>query len=179
MTFEEQTSMIRLFLVGGFDTASMALATFVWWLAQHPEDCERLRANPDLIDSMSEDVVRFSSPATYLRREVTQDTELGGTQLRAGDQILVCYGAANRDPTKFAEPDRILPDRKPNQHVGFGAGHHRCVGSFIAKLEMRVAISELLKRYERFELDPEKPVLYSHSLNQGIVALPLVMTKAK
>jgi len=170
--------MIRLFLVGGFDTASMALAALVWWLAQHPEDCERLRQNPALIDATSEDAVRFSSPATYLRREVTEEVELGGTQLRAGDQVLVCFGAANRDPAKFADPDAILLDRKPNVHVGFGAGHHRCVGSFIAKLEMRVALEGILKRYKGLALDETQPVRYSPGLNQGIIALPLILTKA-
>ncbi|PTR12576.1 MULTISPECIES: cytochrome P450 [unclassified Novosphingobium] len=178
LTVDEQISMFRLFLVGGFDTASMALAAAVWWLAQHPEDFERLREHPELIDSMSEDAVRFSSPATYLRREVTQDIELGGTQLQAGDQVLVCFGAANRDPAKFSEPDRILLDRKPNVHVGFGAGNHRCVGSFIAKLEMRLALEEMLKRYKHIALDESQPVLYSHGLNQGIVSLPLLLVPA-
>jgi cytochrome P450 len=176
LTLEEQVSMIRLFLVGGFDTASMSLAAAVWWLAQHPEDADRLRENPALIDTMNEDAVRFASPATYLRREVTRDVELGGTQLQAGDQVLVCFGAANRDRAKFPDPDRILLDRKPNQHLGFGAGNHRCVGSFIAKLQMRVAIEEMLKRYRRWDLDPAQPVRYSKGLNQGIITLPLVLS---
>lgn len=175
LTLEEQVSMVRLLLVGGFDTTAITLATAVWWLAQHPEDAARLRADPGLIDKMSEEVVRFASPATYLRREVTQDTELGGTLLRKGDQILICFGAANRDPTKFDCPDEIRIDRSPNPHLGFGAGHHRCVGSFLAKLEMRVALEELLQRYDHFALDPDRPPRLNSGLNQGIISLPMIV----
>nr|WP_053000247.1 cytochrome P450 [Sphingomonas sp. Y57] len=177
LTLDEQVSMIRLLLIGGFDTTAIALATALWWLAGHPADVARLRAEPGLTDSFIEDVVRFTSPSTYLRRVATSEVELGGVRLRPGDQVLAAFGAANRDPAKFDRPDEILLDRKPNPHLGFGAGHHRCVGSFFAKLEMRVAIEELLARYDGFALDPDRPVRLASGLNQGIASLPLILRR--
>lgn len=177
LSFDEQVSMVRLFLVGGFDSTSIALSTAVWWLAQHPEDRQRLRDDPSLIDSMSEDVVRFASPATYLRRVVTEDTELSGQPLRKGDQVLVCFGAANRDPSQFEDPDTIKLDRKRNRHVGFGAGHHRCVGSFIAKLELKVALEEILSRFTSFRVDDRRPIEFTTGLNQGIISLPMIFSR--
>lgn len=175
LSLDEQVSMIRLLLIGGFDTTAIALATAVWWLARHPGDLARLRAEPALIDSFIEDVVRYTSPSTYLRRVATAEVDLGGSHLQPGDQLLAAFGAANRDPAKFDRPDEILLDRKPNPHLGFGAGHHRCVGSFFAKLEMRLAVEELLARYRSFALDTDRPVLLGSGLNQGITGLPLIL----
>lgn len=178
LTPDEQMSMVRQILVGGFDTTSIALATMAWWLAGDRQEAERLRADPAAIDLASEEIVRFASPSTYLRREVTADTVLGGTQLHRGDSVLVAFGAANRDPAKFACPDRIDATRKPNAHIGFGAGQHRCVGSFIAKAQMRVAVEELLAAFASFAIDESRPIEYTTGLGQGIVALPMIFTRA-
>lgn len=171
----EQMSMIRLLMVGGFDTTSIAVATMMWWLATNPDQAERLRANPEGFDKASEEIVRFSSPSTYLRRELMQDFELAGTALKKGDSVLVAFGAANLDEAKFQCPMTIDPERKPNQHVGFGAGRHRCVGSFVAKAQMRVAFTMLLERFDGFRLDESQPIEYYSGLGQGIMKLPLIM----
>jgi cytochrome P450 len=178
LTPEEQMSMVRLILVGGFDTTSAALAAMMHWLTTHPGEAKRLRVEPRLIDSASEEIVRYSSPSTYLRREVMQDTELGGTKLRKGDSVLVAFGAANRDFAKFTDPDTVVPDRKPNPHVGFGAGHHRCIGSFIAKAQLRIALEEILARFGRFELDDSEPIEYISGLGQGMRTLPMVFHRS-
>jgi cytochrome P450 len=175
LTLAEQVSMVRLLLIGGFDSTAIALATAVWWLALHPHDAQRLRESPSLIDKASEEVVRFASPASYLRRTVTAPTELAGTRLQAGDQVLASFAAANRDPAEFARPDEIVLDRSPNPHLGFGAGVHRCIGSFFAKLEMRVMLEEMLKRYASIRIDESKPIRMSSGHNQGIIALPLIL----
>ncbi len=175
LTLDEQVSMVRLILVGGFDSTAIALATAVWWLAQRPQDLERLRADPSLIDAFNEDVVRFSSPATYLRRTVSRDVAFGGEQLNAGDRVVLAFGAANRDPAEFQCSEQVLLDRKPNNHLGFGFGAHRCIGSWVAKAEMRIAIEELLARYAGLSLDPDKNIAMSSGLNQGIVRLPIVL----
>lgn len=177
LTADEQMSMVRQILVGGFDTTSAALATMMWWLAKNPQEAESLRGNSALIDTASEEIVRFSSPSTYLRREVMEDTELGGTQLNKGDSVLIAFGAANHDPCKFENPDTIVPDRKPNQHVGFGAGHHRCIGSFIAKTEIRVAFEEILARFAEFRIDEGRHIEYTTGLGQGIISLPMTMSR--
>jgi cytochrome P450 len=175
LTLEEQVSMVRLVLIGGFDSTAIALATAVWWLAQHPEDAERLRTKPALIDTFSEEIVRFSSPATYLRRTVTRDVEYCGTPLHAGERVVLAFGAANRDPVEFPRPETVVMDRNPNRHLGFGFGAHRCIGSLVAKLEMKVAVEEITARYERIELEPAARIAYSSGLNQGIIALPVVL----
>lgn len=177
LTPEEQMSMVRLLLVGGFDSTSSALATMMWWLATEPEAAGRLRADPSLIDSASEEIVRFASPSTYLRREVMEDVELGGTQLKKGDSVLVAFAAANRDPAKFECPETIRPDRKPNQHVGFGAGHHRCIGSFIAKTELRLAFEAILATFSGFRIDETRPIDYTTGLGQGIISLPMIFSR--
>jgi cytochrome P450 len=178
LTPEEQMSMVRQVLVGGFDTTSIALATMLWWLAGNPDEAERLRRDPAAIDLASEEIVRFASPSTYLRREVAEHTVLGGTPLTKGDSVLVAFGAANRDPARFACPDRIVADRKPNPHVGFGAGHHRCVGSFVAKAQLRIACEEILARFAGFRLDPAGVIEYSAGLGQGIMRLPMIFTRS-
>ena len=175
---EEQMSMVRLILVGGFDTTSATLAAMMEWLATTPGAADRLRADPRLIDSASEELVRLSSPSTYLRREVMADTELGGTPLKKGDSVLIAFGAANRDPARFACPDAVVADRKPNPHVGFGAGRHRCIGSFIAKTELRLAFAEILARFAGFRLADRGEILYTTGLGQGIIALPMVFSRA-
>jgi hypothetical protein len=178
LTLEEQVSMVRQVLIGGFDSTSIALATAVWWLAGHPEDVQRLRDTPKLIDKASEEIVRFASPASYLRRTVTKDVTLGGTQLHEGDWVVLAFGAANRDPNVFECPDEVVIDRSPNHHLGFGSGVHRCIGSFLAKLEMRVALEEILRRYREIKLDASQPVQYSSGLNQGTMVLPVILTAA-
>jgi cytochrome P450 len=178
LTLEEQVSMVRQVLIGGFDSTSIALATAVWWLAEHPQDAQRLRDTPKLIDKASEEIVRFASPASYLRRTVTKDVALGGTQLHEGDWVVLAFGAANRDPNVFECPDQVVLDRSPNHHLGFGSGVHRCIGSFLAKLEMRVALEEILRRYREIKLDTSQPIQYCSGLNQGIMALPVILTAA-
>jgi cytochrome P450 len=108
-----------------------------------------------------------------------EDVELGGTQLKKGDSVLVAFGAANRDSQKFSCPENIVPDRKPNVHVGFGAGHHRCIGSFIAKVQLQVAFEEIFAQFSGFRVDERRPVKYSSGLNQGIISLPMIFTRAK
>lgn len=178
LTDEEQMSMVRQILVGGFDTTAIALATMMWWLAGHPDEAVRLRGDPAAIDLACEEIVRFASPSTYLRREVAVDTVLGGTALRKGESVLVAFGAANRDPAKFACPEQIVAGRKPNPHIGFGAGHHRCVGSFVAKTQLRIAFEEILARFAGFRLDPAGRIEHSAGLGQGIMRLPMLFTRA-
>ncbi len=175
LTPDEQMSMVRQILVGGFDTTSIALATMMKWIAENPQAAAQLRGEPKRIDLASEEIVRFSSPSTYLRREVVEDYELAGTQLKKGDSVLIAFGAANHDPSKFTCPADVVSDRKPNMHVGFGAGRHRCVGSFLAKAQMRVAFEEILAHFDSFQIEPDPPIAYTTGLGQGIISLPMRM----
>jgi len=178
LTRDEKVNMIRQVLIGAFDTTSLTIASGVWWLAHHPEDAQRLRETPALMNFATEEIVRFASASTYLRRTVTQPASLGGTPLAPGDKVLLCFGAANRDPAVFSEPDRLILDRSPINHLGFGLGLHRCVGSHLAKLQLQAALSELLRRYRDFRLDPQGTIELSSGLGQGITALPLIFGPA-
>lgn len=175
LTQDEKVGIVRQVLIGAFDTTSLTIASGIWWLAQHPDDAQRLRENPSLLGTAAEEMVRFASASTYLTRTVTENTELSGTRLQPGDKVLLCFGAANRDPSVFADPDKLILDRKPNPHLGFGLGLHRCVGSHLAKLQLQVALREFLGRYSNFHLDPSGDIELSSGLGQGIVSLPLVL----
>jgi len=175
LTFDEQVSMLRLLLIGGFDSTSFSIAMAIWQLAQRPDLQERLRSEPALLDKASEEFVRLASPATYLRRTITKPVELSGTQLEKGDRVLLCFGAANRDEKIFDRPDDAIPDRSPNPHLGFGLGVHRCIGAPFAKLEIRIALEETLKRFAGFRLDPNQEIRMSSGGNQGFLNLPLIL----
>lgn len=144
----------NLMLVAGIDTTWSAIGSSLWHLAQHPEHCQQLRDNPDLWPTAIEELLRAYSPVT-MARIVDHDTEFQGCPMKAGDRILMAFPAANRDPRQFANPDDVILDREHNRHVAFGSGIHRCAGSNLARLELRVALQVWLERIPQFSLiDP-------------------------
>jgi cytochrome P450 len=144
----------NLMLVAGIDTTWSAIGSSLWHLAGHPEHCEQLRANPDLWPTAVEELLRAYSPVT-MARIVDRDTEFQGCPMKAGDRILMAFPAANRDPRQFEHPDEVILDREHNRHVAFGSGIHRCAGSNLARLELRVALQVWLERIPKFSLvDP-------------------------
>jgi cytochrome P450 len=178
LRMDEQVSMVRLLLFGGFDTTSIALGATFRWLADHPEDAQRLREDPELVETAIEEFVRYASPATYLRRTVTEETTLGGQALHPGDRVLLSFAAANRDPTKFDTPDQVVIDRTPNHHLGFGAGVHRCIGFLVGKMMLRITLQEFLAWYHEFRLDPDGAIEWKSGENMGMVSLPLILGPA-
>ncbi len=144
----------NLMLVAGIDTTWSAIGSSMWHLASHPEHVQQLHDNPDLWPSAVEELLRAYSPVT-MARIVAHDTEFQGCPMKAGDRVLMAFPAANRDPRQFENPDEVILDRENNRHVAFGAGIHRCAGSNLARLELRVALQTWLSRIPRFELvDP-------------------------
>ena len=144
----------NLMLVAGIDTTWSAIGSSLWHLAGHPEHRAQLRANPDLWPTAVEELLRAYSPVT-MARIVDRDTEFQGCPMKAGDRILMAYPAANRDPRQFEHPDEVILDREHNRHVAFGSGIHRCAGSNLARLELRVALQVWLERIPEFSLvDP-------------------------
>ena len=144
----------NLMLVAGIDTTWSAIGSSLWHLAGHPEHRGQLRANPDLWPTAVEELLRAYSPVT-MARIVDRDTEFQGCPMKAGDRILMAYPAANRDPRQFEHPDEVILDREHNRHVAFGSGIHRCAGSNLARLELRVALQVWLERIPEFSLvDP-------------------------
>ena len=156
--------LVVLFGAAGESTASL-LGCAVHLLARAPELQQRLRSDPRLIDAFIEEAVRLESPFRFHYRVVKRAAELCGTALRPGQRLMLAWAAANRDPEVFEDPDAIRLERSQGRrHLGFGRGIHFCVGAPIARLEVRVALEELLSRTRRFDLDPAHPPAHVPSI---------------
>jgi cytochrome P450 len=165
--------MAALVLIAGVDTTWSAIGSSLWHLATHPEDRERLVAEPDLMSTAVEELLRAFSPVT-MARVVTGDLEFGGCPMKEGDKVLMNFPAANRDPEAFERPETILLDRTHNRHVAFGSGIHRCAGSNLARMELRVALEEWLRAIPSFALDEEKETSWAGGQVRGPRLLPVV-----
>ena len=137
-----------LFLIAGNITTTGLLTNAVRSFAERPRLFEDLADDPEALATAVEEVVRYRSPASAVSRAATTDTELCGRQVDAGDHVVVRLLAANHDPARFEDPDSFVPDRSPNPHLGFGHGIHNCIGAALGRLEARVALSELLDRFD-------------------------------
>jgi hypothetical protein len=143
---------LRLLLVAGIDTTWSSIGAALWHLARVPADRARLVTEPALIPAAIEEFLRAYAPVTMARR-IKNDTVVGGCQYKAGEMVLLPFPAANRDPGLIADPNTILLDRKENRHAAFGLGIHRCIGSNLARMELKVALEEWLRRIPNFTLD--------------------------
>jgi cytochrome P450 len=162
-----------LVLIAGIDTTWSAIGSTLWHLARNPDDTAHLVAEPELMDSAVEEFLRVYSPVT-MARVVTTDTEFKGCPMEAGDKVLMNFPAANRDPAAFERPDEVVLDRAHNRHIAFGTGIHRCAGSNLARMELRVAIEEWLARIPAFRLDDEAQVTWAGGQVRGPRSIPVV-----
>jgi hypothetical protein len=161
-----------LLMIAGIDTTWSAIGSALWHLAGHPEDRRRLAADTELLPTAVEEFLRAYAPVT-MARLVAQDCELGGQSLHEGDWLLLPFPSANRDPEVFADADRVMLDREDNRHAAFGLGIHRCLGSNLARMEMRVALSEWMGRYPEFELIDPAQVTWSAGQVRGPRHIPV------
>lgn len=167
-----------LLAVAGNETTRNAIAHGMHALLEHPEQYERLVAEPSLIDSAVEEILRWASPVMYFRRNSTRDTELGGRTIRAGEKISLWYISANRDEEHFDDPFTFDITRDPNPHIAFGGGGpHFCLGAQLARLEMRLLFEELTARVPRVEALGPPERLRSNFIN-GIKHLPVRLIPA-
>jgi cytochrome P450 len=143
---------LRLLLIAGIDTTWSSIGAALWHLARVPADRTRLVTEPALIPTAIEEFLRAYAPVT-MARKIKNDTVLGGCPYRAGEMVLLPFPAANRDPRFVADPDKIVIDRRENRHAAFGLGIHRCIGSNLARMELKVALEEWLRRIPDFALD--------------------------
>lgn len=158
LTHGEASSILRQFLVAGHETTTSAFGWGMLALCERPELQQSLRAHPEKIRTFVEEILRTESPVQGLPRLVTKDTELGGYDLKAGDFVMLRYGAANRDERAFDAPDQVLLDRpKAGMQMAFGSGVHHCIGAPLARQELNLGFASLVKRMRNFRLDPEKP----------------------
>jgi len=167
---------IALLLIAGIDTTWSAIGASIWHLAGHSEDRERLVAEPELLPTAMEEFLRAYAPVT-MARLVKDDFDFNGTPMKAEDWILLSFPAANRDPELFDDADQVIIDREVNRHSAFGLGIHRCLGSHLARLELRVALEVWLARYPDFSLADPDAVTWSHGQVRGPRALPLAVNR--
>jgi cholest-4-en-3-one 26-monooxygenase len=166
-----------LLAVAGNETTRNLISGGMLALIQHPDQRARLLAKPALMPTAVEEMLRWVSPVIEFRRTATRDTELRGQTIRDGDKVLIYYVSANRDEEVFPEPDRFDVGRTPNDHLAFGIGEHFCLGSNLARLEIRIMFEELLRRLPDIELAGPVDRLQSNLIN-GIKRMPVQFTPA-
>jgi len=161
-----------LLIIAGNETTRNALSGGLQALCEHPEQLDRLRREPSLLPQAIEEILRWVSPVMQFRRTALCDTRIGEQEILEGEKVVMYYGAANRDPEVFDDPETFDIARRPNPHLAFGIGTHFCMGSHIARLEMRVTLEEFLRRFPRVSLAGPPQRLASNFIS-GINRLPV------
>jgi cytochrome P450 len=171
-------NFFSILVVAGNETTRIAIAQGVLAFCENPAQWDRLRADPGLLDTATDEVLRWSCPTHFMRRTAAVDTEFGGAPVRAGDKVVLWYVSGNRDQAEFADPEMFDVGRAPNRHLSFGrGGPHLCLGAHLARLEVRIVLAALARRVERFELAGQPRRIRSNFTN-GLKALPIRLTKA-
>jgi len=166
-------NFFSIMVVAGNETTRIAIAQGILAFCEHPEQWDRLRADPGLLDTATEEVLRWTCPTHFMRRTATTGTELGGASIRAGDKVVLWYVSGNRDEAEFASPDTFDIARSPNRHLSFGrGGPHLCLGAHLARLEIRVVLAALTRRVACFELAGQPRRIRSNFTN-GLKELPI------
>jgi cytochrome P450 len=173
ITDDELREIAMLLYVAGMDTVAGLISYAFQHLAEHPEHRAMLRDDPLLVPGAVEEFLRYFSIASPAR-VVRDDTQFAGCPMKAGDRVVLATWPANRDPRQFPDADRFVIDRSANRHCAFGVGIHRCVGSHLARLELRVAIEEWLARIPDFEVAPGAVITQHVAGAAGLDTLPLV-----
>jgi cytochrome P450 len=168
----ERFSYYTMLATGGHDTIAFCLSGGMHALIEHPHQLARLRADPDLIDTAIEEMLRWTTPGRHIVRTATEDVELSGQTIKAGDAVALFFNSANRDEAVFADADQFRIDRRPNPHLAFGLGRHHCIGAHMARLEMRALLKTLLPRLESAELAAPSRRTASIMVS-GIASLPI------
>ncbi|HEY1827226.1 MAG TPA: cytochrome P450 [Acidimicrobiales bacterium] len=159
----------------GHDTTSSTMAGGMLALLEHPEELARLRANPDLLTSAAEEMIRWVSPVKEFMRTASEDSVVGGVEIAAGESLYLAYLSANRDEAVFEDPFRFDVGRMPNKHLAFGFGPHFCLGAQLARLETRALFTEIVRRVDNLEL-AGTPKSSSTIFVGGLKSLPITYT---
>jgi cytochrome P450 len=171
-------NFFSILVVAGNETTRIAIAQGVLAFCEHPEQWQRLRADPALLPAATDEVLRWSCPTHFMRRTATTDAELSGTAIRAGDKVVLWYVSGNRDEAEFAHPDAFDVGRSPNRHLSFGrGGPHLCLGAHLARLEVGVVLAALARRVACFELAGPPRRIRSNFTN-GLRELPVRVSLA-
>jgi cytochrome P450 len=177
ITAAEAPMLVRSLLSAGIDTTVNGLGAAIYCLARFPEEWARLRNDPSLARNAFEEAVRFESPVQTFFRTTTKDVDIGGHGVGEGEKILMFLGAANRDPRRWADPDRYDITRKTSGHVGFGSGIHMCVGQLVARLEGEAMLAALARKVATIEITGPVKRRYNNTL-RGLESLPITLKAA-
>jgi cytochrome P450 len=173
LTETDLDNFFSILVVAGNETTRIAIAQGVLAFCERPEQWDRLRADEDLLEPATEEVLRWTCPTHFMRRTATSDTELGGAHIRAGDKVVLWYVSGNRDEAEFDDPETFDVARSPNRHLSFGrGGPHLCLGAQLARLEVRIVLAALARRVARFELAGPPRRIRSNFTN-GLRELPV------
>jgi cytochrome P450 len=173
LTREEVLDICYLFILGGLDTVTSTLDCSIAYLAQRPEHRRALVERPELVPHAVEELLRLHTPVMQVLRVVAQEHEMHGVTLKPGDQVMVMLGAADTDAAEFEDAHEFVPDRAANRHLAFGGGPHRCLGSHLARLELKIALEEFHKRIPDYAVADGAELEYSPGIRE-IRELPLV-----
>ena len=176
MTDSEVAYNAQTLLLAGFETTRNAFSGGVLALLENPAQMQILRNDPKKIRLAVEEMVRWSDPVTSVMRVATADTKLGDKKISNNDRVVLWLASANRDEAAFDNPDKFDVTRHPNLHVGFGAGPHFCLGGPLAKDELRIALEELLSRYDGIEIAGKVERVQSNFIG-GIKRMPMRLRK--
>jgi cytochrome P450 len=174
LTHEEILDICFLFLIAGLDTVTASLDCFFGYLAQHPEARRRLVDEPDAVPAMVEEMLRWETPVMGCARVATADTEIDGFAVSEGEQVMALLGAANVDEAEFGAAEELVWDREANRHLAFGGGVHRCLGSHLARLELRVALREWHRRIPDYRIKPGVELNYTAGI-RTLDAFPMLL----
>jgi cytochrome P450 PksS len=176
LNFEELPSVCIQILNAGLLTTTAQIANGVNALLCHPDQLQKLKKNPTLINSAVEEMIRFDTSVPFFFRIAKQDLTIGGKEIAAGSVIVLGLGAANHDSEKFEEPEVFDITRTPNEHLAFGSGIHFCLGAALARMELTICLTTLLRRLPNLSFDPDKqaiPTKYSILIMKGFDSLPV------
>lgn len=172
----EAIGTVMLLVFGGLDTTAGVLGMSMERFCAHPEILEQLRAEPELIPQAVEELLRLDGSFVCIGRTARHDTELGGQPVKAGERVMLYWASANRDEAEFDDPDAFDIDRDANRHLAFGAGPHRCAGSHLARMNLRVAYEELARRLTDVRLQPGADIHYHSAMSRAPLTMPIAFT---
>jgi cytochrome P450 len=175
LTREDILDICFLFFIAGLDTVSASLDCFFGYLCEHPEQRAQLVGDPSLVPSAVEELLRWESPVGGIMRVAAEDTELLGCPIKAGDTVSISLGSVDTDEAALADAYTVRFDRDVNPHLAFGGGVHRCLGSHLARLELRVALREWHARIPEYAVKPGHELVYTPAI-RSLDTFPMVFT---
>jgi len=175
---DDVVNIMHMFTIAGLDTVTSSLSCLVAWFATHPDARRRVVAEPERLARAVEELMRFESPVPSSgMRWATEDIEVNGVPVKAGEKIYLCWASANLDPSAFERPSEVDPDRAENRHIAFAAGIHRCLGSHLARAELRASIDQLHRRIPDYWVTEGEQIVYELAGVRQAKYLPLTFSR--